>query len=220
MALSMLFVATAISFLITGLFGGTLQETIPFVMLGITVYGYLQQSLIEASTCLISARGHLLGSPLPYSTFVFSALLRNIMMVAHQFPAIIIVFLVIGLQPDLEWLWAIPGMVLVVGTAVGLGFFFSVVTARFRDIAPIVALVTGIGALLCPVYWRPDTLVKNQIIADANPITYLLAVARNPLMGESVTPETWIIAGLCCGVSLIMGVAAFMLCRSRLAFWI
>ncbi|WP_281360076.1 ABC transporter permease [Caulobacter soli] len=219
-SISILVTASALSFVMTGLFGGELRKALPFVLMGIIIWSFLSQSLIEACTTLISARNHLSGSPLPYGLMILSAIIRNAIVTAHHLVAFLVVALVMGIRPSLSMLMAIPGIVLVLTAVTGLVFVVACLTPRFRDMVPLIGMAMGIGALLSPVYWRPETLVRNKAIVLLNPITYLLDVMRAPLINEPTLPHAWSRALASAAVCLILGLGVFVLTRRRLPFWI
>lgn len=217
---TMLAVSAAIAFLMTGLFGGSLRDFLPFVMAGIILWTFIAQSTLEACGMLIGARSHLLGAPLPYSTFAYSVILRNFIYLLHHLAAYVVIVVVIGVFPSPTWFVALPGLLLVVAAVAGLVLMFGSLTPRYRDLLPLVSIMTGVGALITPVYWKPELLVKNQVIAAANPFTHLLAVVREPLNNHLPTPANWGVALVFAAVMLGAGLLTFLLTRRRLPFWI
>ena len=217
---SMVGMSAAIGFVMTGLFGVPLRLVLPFVMVGITLWGFISQSAIEACTALLTSRAHLLGSPLPYASFANTVIIRNLILLMHHFSAYVVLALALKIWPQPGWLLAIPGMAIVLVAVVGLVLFLCSLAPRFRDLVPLVTLASGVGALLTPVYWRPDLLVKNHFIAQWNPFTHLLAVVRQPLINEATTPENWIVAVLFSLTLAAVGSGAFIVVRKRLPFWI
>ncbi|KQY35274.1 hypothetical protein ASD38_01525 [Caulobacter sp. Root487D2Y] len=219
-SISILVTACALSFVMTGLFGGELRKALPFVLTGIIIWSFLSQSLIEACTTLIVARGHLTGAPMPYGLMIMSTVIRNVIVSAHHLFAFILVAIFVGIRPDWSMLLIIPGALLVVTAVTGLVFAVACLTPRFRDLMPLITMVMGIGALLSPVYWRPESLVRNRGIVALNPITYLLDVLRAPLINEHTMPHAWSAAVVIALVCLLVGVGTFVLTRRRLPFWI
>jgi ABC-type polysaccharide/polyol phosphate export permease len=219
-SISILVTAWALSFVMTGLFGGDVKTALPFVLMGIIIWSFASQSMIEACTVLIAARGHLTSSPIPYAMMIFSALIRNCIISLHHLVAFAFVALVVGVHLSLATLLIIPGMILLLLSTCGIVFVIACLTPRFRDILPLVSMVMGIGALLSPVYWRPELLVKNRLVAVANPMTYLLDVVRAPLIGEATLPHAWQNATITALVCISLGFAVFAFTRRRLPLWI
>lgn len=220
MSLTMLGTTIAISFVVVGLFGGELKKTVPFVMLGIIIYSFIVAVINESTLAFVASKSHLLGAPIPYSTIVFSVVLRNMIAAMHHLFAYFAVAIAIGVYPQVTWLWSLLGSLLVILSVTGIAFFLASICPRYRDVAPFVSVATGIGALLSPVYWRPETLVKNQFIATYNPVRYLLDVVRLPFMNEPLATEQWVVAGLIATFSLTLGLWSFFVARKRLPFWI
>ena len=218
--LSMLGMSAAIGFLMSGLFGAPLRQILPFVMLGIILWSFIAQASVEACSALIASRAHLLGSPLPYSSFAYTVVIRNFIFLLHHASAYVVLAAALRIFPSPGWLLAIPGLVLLLASAMGLVLLLSALAPRYRDLGPLTAMLTAVGALLTPVYWRPELLVKNKFIASANPFTHLLAVVRQPLLNEPVGAQSWIVASVFAVVALGVGAGVFVMVRKRLPFWV
>lgn len=219
-SISILVTASALSFVMTGLFGGNLKTALPYVLTGIIIWSFTSQSVIEACTVLIGARGNLTSSPTPYAMMIISALIRNSIISLHHLAAYCLIGMFLGVPWSLNSLLVIPGVILLLSSVCGLVFVIACLTPRFRDMLPLVTMAMGIGALLSPVYWRPQLLVKHRLVAELNPMTYLLDVVRAPLIGEANLPHAWEKAGAIALLSLAVGVLVFMATRRRLPFWI
>ena len=217
---SMLAFSFAIGLVMSGLFGAPLRHVLPFVMVGITLWTFIGQSAMEACTALTASRTHLLGAPLPYASFAHAVLIRNFIFLLHHLGAYLILALVLQVWPNPGWLLAIPGLALMLLATWGMVLFLAALTPRFRDIGPLVGMLVGVGALLTPVYWRPDLLVKNAFVATINPFTHLLAVVRQPLINEPSTVQNWVVALLFSLACAVIGAASFVSARKRLPFWI
>jgi ABC-type polysaccharide/polyol phosphate export permease len=53
-----------------------------------------------------------------------------------------------------------------------------------------------------------------------NPIAYMLAVVRDPILGRDVPLETWLIAIALVVASLVAGGLMYLRFRGRIAYWV
>jgi ABC-type polysaccharide/polyol phosphate export permease len=93
-------------------------------------------------------------------------------------------------------------------------------SARFRDVPPIVASFVQVLFFVTPIFWSPDALGPYKTIAELNPLFAAIDVVRAPLLNTSFAPHSWEVL---IGVSLLGGIVAFGLFarfRSRIAYWI
>ncbi len=86
---------------------------------------------------------------------------------------------------------AFPFVVLcIAGMGLGLGLLFSVITAKYRDMASIVSLGIRLLMFLTPVIYPLKTLPEDyRWMVQLNPLTPLFELGRLSLLGEgTVTP--------------------------------
>ena len=59
--------------------------------------------------------------------------------------------------------------------------------ARFRDVGPFVASVLQMMMFFTPVFWRVDEISEGSraVLVRWNPFAYLLALFREPLLGDA-----------------------------------
>lgn len=217
---STLAIVGAMTFLVTGLFGGEIEKVAPFIFISIVTYSFIQQTLIESTTAFIGNRHHLLGSPMPYFVFILNLIIRNLLVLAHQLPILIITLVIFHTPFTATSLLTFVGLFIVTLTITGLSLAIATISSRYRDFVPLITTILGIGAMLSPVYWRVTTLTKNKMIALLNPITYLLEIVRGPFTGFETPVNPWVVSIIFCIICWIIGLLVFGLSRKRIPFWI
>jgi lipopolysaccharide transport system permease protein len=118
---------------------------------------------------------------LPYSVHILRCVFRNVLIAAHNLPLILLVFLVCGIWPRLEWLAALPGLALMTVNAFFVALFLGMLCARFRDIGPIVGSAMQLLFFLSPVLWKPELLGPRADWLLLNPAYTLMEVVRGRL---------------------------------------
>jgi hypothetical protein len=84
------------------------------------------------------------------------------------------------------------------------------VSARFRDIPPIVGSFVTVAFFATPVFWHPQTLGSERWVVDFNPLFAALDVIRAPLLGVAPSPYSWPVLL----TTTVLG-SAFRFCFSR-----
>ncbi len=100
------------------------------------------------------------------------------------------------------------------------GLILGTVSARFRDVPPIVARVMQVAFFLAPVFWVRGALGRRVLRALVTPFYYLPEVVRMPLLGKVPPADVWIaVIGMNCvaGVIAILFFARFRACS---AYWV
>lgn len=218
--LTMALWVTGLSLLYGGLFGASLGEVAPFITLGVIGWNFITTVMQEGCVSFVSARGYLLQSKMPLTTFTWLVFYRNVIILSHNMLVFFALVFIFQLWPNMNWLWILAGWPLVFLSGFSLCLLLAVLAARYRDITPLVSSVMTVGFFLTPVMWRPSDLTKNRFIADLNPFAQLLEVFRSPLLGERPSDYALIFAA-CTTLALL--VAAFMALatsKKRILYWL
>ncbi len=211
----------ALGFLYSTLFHTDIHSYLPFLALSMILWAFLSTIVSEACTCFMQAEGTIRSMRLPFFLYAGRMLVRNVLVLAHNFPVIVAVFLIFSVRPGLAALYAVPGFALWLVDGIAIAFLLGAFCARFRDIPPIVASVMQIGFFVSPIIWVPSTLsVRWQHLLPINPFYTLLEVVRGPLLGQAPSGFVWLSA---VGYSLLVAGLSWLLfvrARHRLAFWV
>ncbi|QNP54052.1 ABC transporter permease [Hymenobacter qilianensis] len=90
--------------------------------------------------------------------------------------------------PDVKWLLLAPVAILLVGTiSFALGLFFSVLTAKYRDMNYLIGLGTRLLMFLTPVIYPVGYVSEKwRWLVQLNPLTPLFELFRRALLGQGV----------------------------------
>jgi ABC-type polysaccharide/polyol phosphate export permease len=204
----------------SGLFKVDLQKFFPHLALGIIFWTYFNSIVSEGCTVFISVGNHLRQGFFPLSLFVWRMISRNTIHLLHHIVLFFPVAAYTNAWPDLDVLWIIPGMVVVIINAHALALTLGLVCARFRDVNQIVLSLMQMLMFLTPVFWLPESLPDRARILLINPLAQFLEILRGPMMGHDPTagPWMWVLFWTALNVS----VAAFLFKRlhRKLVYWI
>ena len=209
-----------LGYMYAGLFGQSLQNYLPYVASGLIVFSLITAMATEASTVFIAAGRIILQIKAPFSIYIYQVLWRNVLIFLHNI--LIYVAVVIFVRVDVGWhtLLAIPGLFLVVLTGLWAGLVVGALSARFRDVPPIIASVMQIAFFLTPVFWTPGSLPNRELFVHLNPFYHMIEVVRTPLMGQAASLSSWLVMiGLNC-IAAVVAMVFFSRYRGRIAYWV
>jgi ABC-type polysaccharide/polyol phosphate export permease len=221
MTLSMLVLVMGLGFMYAGLFGEPTQEYLPYVAVGFIVWGFISTCITEGSTAFFSEAATILQLPAPLSIYVYRVVWRTFVNFLHNLLIYVGIALIFGIWAGVEnILLAALGVVVLCINGAWAGIFFGMLSARFRDIPPILASFVQVAFFLTPIFWRADQLPQRTTILKYNPFTYYLDIVRQPLLGQVPHLSDWVIVlnltVLGCALSLIL----LVLYRRRVAYWV
>src|SRR3954454_20481851 len=106
-------------------------------------------------------------------------------------------------------LLAVFGLAFIAFNGIWIGLMLGPLSARFRDVPPIMASLTQLAFFLSPVFWRPEQMRAPEMLVLLNPFYYMLEMVRKPLMGQVPSLEMWLVSIAMCVVGAIVGVVFF-----------
>ena len=93
------------------------------------------------------------------------------------------------------------------------------VSARFRDVPPIVASIVQVVFFITPIFWPAAALGEHRWLAQFNPLYAALDVMRAPLLGQPAEPYSWLILAIVTMLGCAGTFAFFARFRTRIAYW-
>lgn len=211
----------SMGFIYAKLFHTPLETYLPMLTVGLILWQFISGMIIEGCTTFFSAQGIIQQVKLPFSLHVYRLVYRNLLVLAHNF-VIVPIVLVLFPQP-IAWLRLIavlPAMAFILLDGVSLSFLLGMISARFRDVPPIVASVVQVVFFVTPIFWSADALGPYRAWAELNPIFAAIDVVRAPLLGQPTAAHSWQVLT---AVSVALGAAGFAFFarfRARIAFWV
>ncbi len=221
LTLSTAIMVASLGVLYARLFNMELRDYLPYLALSLVLWNVLSAIISEACTCFTAAEGMIRSIRMPYTIQPVRIVVRNMVVLAHNIPVILVVYLWFDIWPGWPSLAAIPGLALWVIDGLAVCLIFGPIGARFRDIPPIIGSIIQIAFFVSPVLWKPELLQGAALdYLPLNPFYTVLEVVRGPLLGETLRIRIWASA---IGYSALLALASWLLftrTRSRLAFWV
>lgn len=205
------------------LFGAGDPNFIPYMVAGIVSWSFLSVCVTETSSSLLENSSDIRAIRLPYSSFIFQAIFRNLIVYAHVLLIYVFTLAVMrrGIQPNVALF--LVNLVIVSLCMVPFGFLAAIACARFRDVQQLIGAIIQVAFLLTPVFWDKSILLGRSArswVVEYNPLFHLLDALRAPLLGGAPTMHSYLfLAGF---FAIGTALAAFVYGRvaRRIPFWL
>lgn len=220
--LQRLFFIAGLSLLFGALLGRDIAEFIPYVAIGFIVFSVLVSSLNTSATLITANISVLKNSAMPVSILNFRFISTTLIQLGHDLVAVVITLLVLHRNWTEAAFLSVLGLALVLINAFAISFWVAPLAARFRDLAPLIQTLSSVFMFITPIFWYPDDLAGSQrnLLTVWNPFAYLLEIVRSPILGDAVSPLSWILAIGFTLMNLAVGFFAFSFSRQRLRYWV
>lgn len=221
LTLSMAVMIATLGVVYSTIFKEKIHTYLPFLTLGLLLWTFISAIITEGCTCFIGAEGIIRQVRMPFTIHVLRILYRNLIVLGHNAVVYLVVVLLFAVPVGAGALLAVPGLVVQIANGVWVCLLLGMVSARFRDIVPIVASLIQIVFFITPIFWLPNSLGGHyQWIVDFNPIYAMVEIVRAPLLGQPVPVALWGMALAVTVVGWAAALAAFARFRSRIPFWV
>lgn len=203
------------------LLGQDIASYLQHLAISFIIWIFISTTIGEAGLVFVGAEGYIKQVALPLTVYIFRALTKNVVTLAHN--ALIIVVVLIFLPPT-HWsdAWLFPfGLLLVLGNLFWISLLLGVLSTRFRDIPQLVTNILQVAFFLSPIIWKADMLgPEKRFVVDFNPLHHFIEVIRAPLIGQPIHAISWIVTS---SLLVFGGVAAFLIfsrLRARIPYWL
>ena len=206
--------------LVAGRFlGADMKTYLPHFMVSMTIWNFISSSLSESCFTMISAGGMIKAVDMPLIIHVMRMVHRNLIIFLHNVAIIPVIWLFNPWPVGFGSLLSLGGMVIVYVFVVSASTIISMICVRYRDVPPVMASLLQLLFFVSPIIWIPSHIKGGELAVALNPIAYLLAVTRDPIMSVPLSPSSWIGAvGVVAALTVAM-VYVYTRYRSRVVYW-
>ena len=217
---SMAIMIVALGILYAGLFNTPVEDFLPFLCVGLLVWTLVASFLIEGGTLFTGSESYIKQIRLPYSVYVYRSTWSKLVIFFHNFIIYFAVLLYFEIWPGAVGLLAIPGLAIVVINGALASLCIGIVSARFRDVPPLIISVVQIVFFVTPIFWKPELLKGREYVTDFNPFFHLLEIVRAPLLGSVPSAKSYLAVLLITLINVVITGAFFSRFRSRISYWV
>jgi ABC-type polysaccharide/polyol phosphate export permease len=207
------------------LFKANMADYAPFVLVGVTVWQFLTESILAGCRCFTSSNAYIRQQPIPLVLFPLRTVLGTGFHALIAFAVGLTVtwyFKGFGNLPVLYSL--LPSMVILFLVGLFLAILCGTFQVHFPDTNHLLEIVLQFLFYLTPIIYQPDSLRdrgKLSWLIHLNPCCYILDLVRYPVVDGRCPPLQSVVVGLACVGGL--GLLAYMCLRRferTLVFWL
>lgn len=201
------------------LFRQPVADYLPFLALGFIAWGLISGIVIDSCHVFTGSEGIIRQVRVPYSTHVFRMLWRNLIILAHNMLIYVLILFVFGIKPNAALLLAVPAVMLICLNGLWMGMLLGALSARFRDMPPIMTNVMQIFFYITPIVWKPGQLTHHPAVVYLNPVHYFIDLLREPLLGKVPSVITWFVVLAITATGVLTSLSFLARFRRRIAYW-
>ena len=220
LTLSMGVMIGSIGFVYAKLLRQPMLDYLPFLALGLIIWAFISGIVSDSCTVFTGSEGVIRQVSVPYSAHILRMLWRNVIVFGHNLVIYVVVLVLFRIWPDGALVLVLPGFLLICLNGFWIGMLIGALSARFRDLQPIVLNVMQIFFYLTPIVWMPEQLSDHPEIVQLNPLYHFVELLRMPLLGVVPPLSTWVIT---VGITIV-GYAVTLVFlaryRGRIAYWL
>lgn len=220
LTISMGALVAMLSFLYGALLKVEIADYAPFVALGFIVWTLISSLITDGCAAFTSAESMIKQVDLPLSVHVYRMVWRNFLIFFHNAAIFVAVAVIFSIWPGWAGLLVVPGLALLCLNGLWMGLLFGLISARFRDVPPIMDSIVRILFFVTPIIWMPELLPDRAVLLDLNPFYHFLELVRAPLLGQVPELASWLAALGIMVVGWLVTFALFCHYRWRIAYWI
>jgi len=196
-------------------------DLLPFVAISLIVWTMITGSIADATTVFELAGPIFLNQGMSFSTAIYALVYRHLLIFLHNLPIVLIAFLLFSVPVGGICIVAIAGFGLLVLALVWTSYLVAIACVRFRDLTQVVQSGLMIAFFITPVLWKPDQIPPDKhYLLSLNPFAALLAVVREPLLGQLPTVGEWTAACLFSIGGFVAALPIIGYCQRRIIYWI
>jgi lipopolysaccharide transport system permease protein len=207
-------------FLSAALFGSTISKSVPYVCAGMLFWSLITQMINDGAVLYVSSARYITQIKSPLTLFLMQVIWRNVIVAGHNVMIYVLIAAIFVVVPGPSFLLWLPGLALVLICLSWMALVAAVISARYRDIPVMIQNILMILFWLTPLIYFPEQLHRHRYIADYNPLTHMIALVREPLLGGAPTLNDWLVVSAIAVFGWVGTFLFFARFRARIVYWL
>tara|TARA_B100000886_G_scaffold281095_1_gene205175 strand:+ start:1099 stop:1899 length:801 start_codon:yes stop_codon:yes gene_type:complete len=214
--------ATAMCFLWSTIFNLNWKEYLVYLFSGFIIWMWISQQVIDAADVFSGVTANYIKAYAnPPIFYVFRKCFLSFLLFLHHIPLIILVTIGVNKSLPLDIIYLLPGSLFIVFiNSILFTANIGMLSARYRDIDPLIKSLMPPMLLLTPVLWKPEMLGEYSSYIYLNPFTYFVGIIRNGMIGLDFDKILWIGSGVITFLQFIIFFILYTRKRDRIIFWV
>jgi len=211
-------------------FGMKLGEAVPYLLSGLTFWGFISTAAISGCQCFFQGESYIRQHRAPLAIYPLRTTLgAGYHFVVGMSVVIVAVVMLVAVSAisrfdnPLVLLSLIPSLALLFAFAWSLAVCTGTINVLFHDTQHLLEIVLQILFYLTPIIYKPEILIKRHLdwAVKFNPLAVLLDLVRQPLLGGTMPSSSTVGASVLI-VTMMVAVAAALIywCERRLVFFL
>ena len=210
----------ALSLVYGALFQVDIVDYMPVVAIGFSLWAFISGITNEGTSVFVEAETFVRQMRINFCLFVLRIIARNIVVFLNNLIVALCVIVICGKFSLSTLPLGILGILLVFYQGVWIVPLLGIIGTRFRDLQPLIQSVLLVLFLVTPIFWLPELLGPRQFIAELNPLTHFIEVARKPLLGEIPSWHSYLVVLATSVIGTLFAAKLYRKFRNRLVYWL
>jgi ABC-2 type transport system permease protein len=178
-------------------FGGDIVNYPVLLLLNIVLFNFFQDSTTKAVSSLVDREAMVRKMQFPGMVIPLARVLTGVLNLAVSLVAVFVFMLAYGVQPRWSWLLLPVSVVALVALTLATAMILSAVYVRFRDVAPIWAVVSTVLFYGSPVLYAVDAVPEDyrRPLLLVNPIADILEQSRKWIVDPGAPGAVEVVGG-------------------------
>ena len=161
------------------IFNQPLAGYFQYIAYGIIFWNFVQGCITEATGLYSANSSYSKDLGIHSIVFCVASILKNTLILIQNYIAVVVIFLIAGfdfLFPSILLVFTviIEGVLLIY-----VSYVISLASVRFRDLAPLIAVIMQLFFFLTPILWKTRADFENSVVIQFNPINHLISLPRD-----------------------------------------
>ncbi len=194
---------------------------LPYLTAGMVLWVFISSTCTEGCAAFTLNEKLIKQLRISYTLLACVSVWRNVTVIIHNLTIYILVCIYAGLYPTWATLLVIPAFALLAINAVWVVALLAATCARYRDLQQLVTNILQISLFLTPIFWSPEQLTGRVAeLMEFNPLYHLVAVVRQPLLGEAPDASHWVAVVVMAIFGWALTLAVMGKLRHRIVYWL
>jgi len=180
------------------LFSVNSAEFIPFLALGLAVWGIVVAVNVESCMIFVNNRHYITQFALPKAIFVLRFMYAQFYYYSIALITSLVILILFGSLRVAGLLYVIPGLFILMLYATYSSIVFAYIGCRYRDLQYALSNFFSILFIVTPIIFPAEILVKKGVTAVLylNPFVSFIEIIRVPLLNGSFAPVQYYIISI------------------------
>lgn len=220
LTISMVIMIAAMGLIYARMFNMELASYLPFLTVGLVVWSFISTVITEGCQTFLHAQNIITQVRMPFAVHAWRNVYRNLIVLAHNMLIIPIVLIIFSVPVSWHAILILPALVILMINGFWVSILLGMISARYRDVAPIVSSFVQVVFFITPIFWPPEAVGVWMQALPLNPLFAAIDVVRAPLLGTSPFALSWVVLLVVTVVGCAGTFALFVKFRPRIAYWI